>query len=57
MITNNPSYEPLKCYSELITLPTYLERFNYLKLGGLVGQETFGYDRYLNQVSTKIPNG
>ena len=39
----------IKTYSELITLPTYIERFNYLKLGGSVGIETFGYDRYINQ--------
>lgn len=38
-----------RCYSELITLPTYIERFNYLKLGGRVGADTFGFDRYLNQ--------
>lgn len=36
-------------YSELITLQTYEERFNYLKLGGRVGADTFGFDRYLNQ--------
>lgn len=40
----------IKTYSELITLPTFLERYKYLKLGGLVGEETFGYDRYLNQI-------
>lgn len=39
----------LRTYSELITIPTYLERFNYLKLGGRVGKDTFGFDRYLNQ--------
>ena len=39
----------IKTYSELITLPTFLVRFRYLKLGGLVGKETFGFDRYLNQ--------
>ncbi len=39
----------IKTYSELITLPTYIERFNYLKLSGSVGRETFGFDRYLNQ--------
>ena len=39
----------IRTYSELITLPTYVERFNYLKLGGNVGRETFGYDRYINQ--------
>lgn len=39
----------IRTYSELITLPTFLERFNYLRLDGCVGVETFGYDRYLNQ--------
>lgn len=36
-------------YSELVTIPSFLERFNYLKLGGKVGEETFGFKRYLNQ--------
>lgn len=40
----------IRTYSELITLPTFEERYEYLKLGGSVGQETFGYDRYLNQL-------
>lgn len=40
----------IKTYSELITIPTFEERFDYLKLDGVVGQSTFGYDRYLNQV-------
>ena len=39
----------IRRYSELILLPTFKERFNYLKLDGQVGQETFGFDRYLNQ--------
>lgn len=39
----------IRTYSELIALPTFLDRFNYLKLGGSVGKETFGFDRYLNQ--------
>lgn len=39
----------IKCYSELITLPTFKERYRYLRLGGSVGKETFGFDRYLNQ--------
>lgn len=39
----------IKTYSELITLPTFLERYRYLKIGGSVGEETFGFDRYLNQ--------
>ena len=38
-----------RTYSELIQLPTFEERFEYLKLGGFVGKETFGFDRYLNQ--------
>lgn len=40
----------IKTYSELITLPTFEERYRYLKLGGEVGKETFGFDRWLNQV-------
>lgn len=39
----------IKCYSELITLPNYEDRFNYLKLEGAIGETTFGFDRYLNQ--------
>lgn len=39
----------IKCYSELITIPTYEGRFEYLQLDGIVGKETFGFDRYLNQ--------
>ena len=39
----------IRTYSELITLPTFEERYHYLKLGGRVGEETFGFDRYLYQ--------
>lgn len=39
----------IRTYSELITLPTFEERFRYLQLNGSVGKETFGFDRYLNQ--------
>lgn len=39
----------IRTYSELITLPTFEERFRYLKLDGKVGKETFGSDRYFNQ--------
>ena len=45
----------IRTYSELITLPTFEERFEYLKIGGRVGRETFGYDRYLNQAFYKTP--
>ena len=40
----------IRTYSELITIPTFEERFEYLKLNGSVGLETFGHDRYLNQI-------
>ena len=40
----------IRRYSKLIQLKTFEERFEYLKLGGKVGLDTFGFDRYLNQV-------
>lgn len=40
----------IKCYSELIAIPTFIERYRYLKIGGRVGADTFGHDRYLNQI-------
>lgn len=40
----------IKTYSELITLPTFEERYQYLRLSGSVGADTFGFDRYMNQV-------
>lgn len=40
----------MKTYSELIQIPSFQERFLYLKLSGAVGQETFGFRRWLNQV-------
>lgn len=43
----------IRTYSELITLPTFEERYRYLRLGGRVGEDTFGFDRYLNQVFYK----
>lgn len=39
----------MKTYSELIQLDSFEDRFNYLKLNGIVANETFGFDRYLNQ--------
>ena len=38
-----------RSYSELVKLPTFSERYNYLRLLGQVGSTTFGFDRYLNQ--------
>lgn len=43
----------IRTYSELIKLKTLEERFEYLKLDGLVGEDTFGFDRYLNQTFYK----
>lgn len=43
----------IRNYSELITLRTFKERFEYLKLDGIVGEETFGFDRYMNQIFYK----
>lgn len=45
----------IKTYSELITLPTFEERYEYLRLSGRVGKETFGFDRYLNQLFYTSP--
>lgn len=39
----------IKRYSELIRYHTFEERYAYLRLGGSVGQSTFGFDRYINQ--------
>lgn len=40
----------VRCYSELSRLPSFEARYAYLRLDGAVGEETFGFDRYLNQV-------
>lgn len=45
----------IRTYSELSTLKTFRERYEYLRLRGTVGEETFGFDRYLNQIFYKSP--
>jgi len=40
----------LKYYKELRKFTTFIERFEYLKIGGILGRSTFGFDRYLNQI-------
>lgn len=45
----------MRTYGELIQIPTFKERFEYLKLVGEVGKDTFGFDRYLNQNFYKSP--
>ncbi len=42
-----------KCYTEVIRLSTFQERYEYLKLGGVFGKATFGFDRYINQAFYK----
>ena len=44
------STDTIRCYSDLILLDSLEDRFDYLKLNGEVGEELFGYARYLNQV-------
>ena len=39
----------IKTYSELSKLKTFEERYRYLRLSGTVGEDTFGFDRFLNQ--------
>lgn len=39
----------VRSYNEMIRLQTFEDRFKYLSLKGMVGDETFGFDRYLNQ--------
>lgn len=45
----------IKTYSELKQLQTFEERYEYCKLGGIVGETTFGFDRYLNQQFYRSP--
>lgn len=45
----------IRTYSELIKIPTFEERYKYLKLTGKVGDDTFGFDRYLNQIFYRSP--
>ena len=40
----------IKTYEELITFPSFEERYDYLRIKGKVGEETFGYDRWINQM-------
>lgn len=42
-----------KCYSDLMTFTSFTDRFNYLKLDGVIGETTFGFERYLNQTFYK----
>lgn len=39
----------IRTYTELLKFPTFEERYEYLRIGGKVGEDTFGYDRWINQ--------
>ena len=52
---NRTNQTSIKTYSELIQLDSFEERYRYLRLDGEVGKETFGFDRYLNQIFYKSP--
>lgn len=43
----------IRTYAELMQRMTFEDRYEYLRLGGKVGEETFGFDRYLNQLFYK----
>lgn len=45
----------LKSFDQLRRLPTLLERYEYLKQNNKIGEQTFGVDRYLNQMFYKLP--
>lgn len=49
------TYNLHRSYRELVRLSTFKERYDYLRLGGIVGQATFGSDRYLNQILYTSP--
>ena len=45
----------IRSYSELMRLKTFEDRYDYLKLNGFIGEETFGFDRILNQIFYRSP--
>lgn len=45
----------MRSYSELVKIDSFLDRFEYLKLGGKIGIATFGFDRWLNQMFYRTP--
>lgn len=50
MTTKKATITMTRTYTELVKMPTFEERYQYLKLNGKIGEELFGYARYLNQV-------
>lgn len=49
MVRSQMSKDFIRCYTDLCKLQTFKERFDYLKMDGVVGRETFGFDRMFNQ--------
>ena len=47
--TMNTTMTTNRCYSDLLQMTAFEDRFDYLKIGGAVGMDTFGYDRIFNQ--------
>lgn len=45
----------IRSYGALVKMPTFEERFEYLRLSAIIGEPTFGYERYLNQVFYRSP--
>lgn len=45
----------IRRYTDLRAIPTFEERFKYLQMFGSVGRETFGFERYLNQMFYRTP--
>lgn len=45
----------IRTYSELIKIPSFMGRYEYLKCPSKIGEDTFGFDRWLNQVFYKSP--
>lgn len=45
----------IRCYKELKRLKTFQERYDYLRVGGMIGDSTFGFERYLNQMLYSSP--
>lgn len=43
----------MKTYTEMMSYSNFKDRYRYLKLAGRVGEDTFGFDRYLNQAFYK----
>lgn len=55
ILTTMSSTRIIRSYKELIRLPTFEERFEYLRLSAIVGESTFGFERHLNQVFYRSP--